>query len=175
MREFIAKSKYLRGSPRKARLVVDAVRGMNAEFALDTLKYMPHRAAVNVYKVVKSALANAGHNHGVQTNDLVISAIHVDPAPIIKRGRAESKGRYRQILKRNSHITVHLADPKDLTGKVEEAATEVKPVAKAKKAAAKVEEAEVVAPKKTVKPKAKAAPKAEKAPAKKKPAAKKIK
>jgi large subunit ribosomal protein L22 len=146
-KEVKAQAKYVKGSPRKARLVVNAVRGLPALQALDVLKYMPKGAAHKVRKVVQSALANATHNDNLAASDLVVSKIMVDSAPMFKRGRAESKGRYRKILKRNSHITVYLAKKGAIKILKNEEQPEAAKAVKAKPAA----KPKVVAPKKITK------------------------
>ena len=131
MNTIIAKSKYLRGTAQKARRVADVVRGMNADYALDLLKYMPHRAAALIYKTLRSAVANAENNNGLDRKNLVIQKLLINDAPMFKRGRAESKGRYRQILKRNSHVEIHLAE-KEVTAKAPKVETKETKVSKPK-------------------------------------------
>lgn len=108
MTEVKATSKYLRGSAQKARIVTNAIQGMPALEALDELKYMQKKAAGHVYKTLHSAIANAVENNGLKDSDLVILKAYANEAPTFKRGRAESKGRSRLIMKRNSHITIIL-------------------------------------------------------------------
>jgi large subunit ribosomal protein L22 len=129
--EVKAQAKYLRGSAQKARLVADAVRGKKATYALEVLKYMRKAAAPEVRKVVQSALANAVNNFNLDPETLVVSQIMVDEAPMFKRGRAESKGRYRKILKRNNHVTVVLAEV-NMAPAQPETAPKAKKAAKAK-------------------------------------------
>jgi large subunit ribosomal protein L22 len=105
-----AKLKYARISPQKCRLVADAVRGKSVGIALQTLTLMQKKSAVIVKKVLESAVANAEHNHGADIDELKVSLIHVDEAPTFKRFRARAKGRSSRIIKRNSHITVQVAD-----------------------------------------------------------------
>jgi large subunit ribosomal protein L22 len=107
-----AKAKYIPGSARKARLVIDTVRNMNALEAVDRLKFLNKRAALPVRKVIESAIANAYNNFEMEKKDLEIVKAFVDDAPIFKRGRAGSKGRYKKILKRNCHITIYLKEKK---------------------------------------------------------------
>ncbi|HEX9140157.1 MAG TPA: 50S ribosomal protein L22 [Steroidobacteraceae bacterium] len=104
--------RYARISPQKCRLVADAVRGKPVGNALQTLKFMPKKGAELVYKVLESAIANAEHNLGADIDALRISSIQVDTAPVIKRFHARAKGRGNQIIKRNSHITIHVSDGK---------------------------------------------------------------
>ncbi len=105
-----AKLKYARISPQKCRLVADAVRGQPVASALQTLTLMPKKGAGIVKKVLESAVANAEHNHGADIDELKVSVIVVDEAPIFKRYQPRAKGRSSRIIKRNSHITVQVAD-----------------------------------------------------------------
>ena len=105
-----ARLRYARISPQKCRLVADMVRGKPVGAALQTLEYTPKKAARIVKKVLESAIANAEHNHGADIDELKVSAIMVDEAPTFKRFRARARGRGARILKRNSHITVQVAD-----------------------------------------------------------------
>lgn len=104
--ESIAKHKFARMSPQKARLVADQVRGQTVEKALETLTFSNKKAAQLVKKVLESAIANAEHNHGVDIDDLYLSKICVDEGPVMKRIMPRAKGRADRILKRSSHITV---------------------------------------------------------------------
>ena len=71
---------------------------------------MQKKGARSVKKVLESAIANAEHNHGADIDELKVSMIHIDEAPTLKRFRARAKGRSSRIIKRNSHITVQVAD-----------------------------------------------------------------
>jgi len=103
--EVRAVSKNIPRSPRKVRLVVDAVRGRSVNEALAMLQFMPQSAARDVYKVVKSAAANAENNYEMDINDLIVSRIFVDEGRTLKRFRARAHGRVAPRLKRFSHIT----------------------------------------------------------------------
>lgn len=105
-----AVSKYILGSPIKMRRVVNSVRGMKAEAALQVLALLPHRAAQPVYKTVKSALANAEENFALDPEDMIISEIKVDEGPRLRRARYGARGRFKPIQKRMSHITVVLQE-----------------------------------------------------------------
>jgi large subunit ribosomal protein L22 len=107
-----SKLKYARISPQKCRLVADVVRGQPVGSAIATLKFMPKKGAEMVRKVLESAVANAEHNHGADIDELKITLIHVDEAPVLKRFAARAKGRGARIVKRNSHITVGISDGK---------------------------------------------------------------
>jgi large subunit ribosomal protein L22 len=103
-----AVGKYIKGSPVKMRRVVNQVRGMRAQQALQVLNLLPQAAAEPVYKAVKSALANAENNYALDGEDMVITQIMVDEGTRMRRARYGARGRYKPILKRNSHITVVL-------------------------------------------------------------------
>ena len=90
----------------------DVVRGKPVGNAIATLKFMPKKGADLVRKLLESAVANAEHNHGADVDDLKVSLIHVDAAPVLKRFAARAKGRGARIVKRNSHITVGVSDGK---------------------------------------------------------------
>jgi len=112
--EVKAKARFVPISPRKVRLVVDAVRGKDAREALDILRFMPQRAAEHVYKLVESAVANAEQNFGLEIDELYVSRIFADEGPRHRKaphgGRFAGRGRFRPIVRRSSHITVVLAE-----------------------------------------------------------------
>ena len=108
--EAIAKHRFARISPQKARLIADQVRGKDVESALEILTFSNKKAADLVKKVLESAIANAEHNEGADIDDLNVSKIFVDEGPTMKRIMPRSKGRADRILKRSSHITVIVAD-----------------------------------------------------------------
>lgn len=108
--EVKAQLKTARISAQKVRLVADQVRGMPVEKAEQLLTFSNKKAAQMVKKVLLSAVANAEHNEGADIDELKVSRIFVDEGPTIKRGRARAKGRWTQILKRTSHITVVVGD-----------------------------------------------------------------
>ena len=101
-------------STQKVRLVVNAVRGMDASKALDTLRFMPQAAAEPVFKLISSAVANAEENYGLEMDELVVSEIWADEGPRHRKappgGRFAGRGRFRPIVRRSSHITVVLAE-----------------------------------------------------------------
>ena len=109
--EISAKLSHLQITPRKVRLVVDAVRGKGAQEALDMLHFMPQRAAEPVYKLIESAVANAEQNYGLEADDLFVSRIFADEGPRHRKapygGRFAGRGRFRPIMRRSSHITVY--------------------------------------------------------------------
>jgi large subunit ribosomal protein L22 len=108
--EVAAKHKFARISPQKARLVIDQIRGLPVEQALNTLSFSTKKGAHLVRKVLESAIANAEHNEGADIDELKVSRTFVDEGPTMKRIQARAKGRANRILKRTSHITVMVAD-----------------------------------------------------------------
>jgi large subunit ribosomal protein L22 len=106
----VAILKHVRISPLKARLVVDRVRGLPVENALNILNFMPQKAAKLVKKVLESAIANAEHNKGADIDTLKVGAIMVNEAGKLKRMMPRAKGRGNRILKPLSHITVELVE-----------------------------------------------------------------
>jgi len=108
--EIKAVSRYVRISPQKVRRLIGAVKGKPVEDGMNTLKFMPQKAAGIVNKVVKSAVSNADHNAGLDVDSLTIKNIIVDQGPTLKRFKARARGRGTRILKRSAHITVILAD-----------------------------------------------------------------
>lgn len=108
--EIRAVSKYIRMSPRKARLVVNLVRGKRVEEALDMLRFVTKAAAEPVRKAIQSAAANAEENYGLSADQLYITAISADEGPTLKRARFAARGRVKPILKRSTHITVVLGN-----------------------------------------------------------------
>ncbi|WP_182524556.1 50S ribosomal protein L22 [Nocardioides dongkuii] len=101
-----ATARFVRITPMKARRVVDMVRGMAVDDALSLLRFAPQAAAATVYKVLESAVANAGTTEGLDTGDLVVSVAQVDEGPTMKRWRPRAQGRATRINKRTSHITL---------------------------------------------------------------------
>ena len=105
-----AVSKYIMGSPVKMRRIVNSVRGMRAQQALEVLGLLPHGAAQPVSKTVKSALSNAEENFHLDAEDMVITQIYVNEGPRLPRVRYGARGRFKPIKKRLSHITVVLEE-----------------------------------------------------------------
>lgn len=97
-------------SAQKARLVVDQIRGLSAEAAVELLRFSPKSAAKSVKKVVDSAIANAETNNGLDLDDLFVKTAFVDDGPVMKRFHARARGRGVQILKRSCHITIIVSD-----------------------------------------------------------------
>ncbi len=109
-----AKARHVHMSPLKVRRVIDSLRGMAAQDAINALSMMPHAAAVPVRKLIRSAVANADEK-GLDIDSLYIAKITADEGPGVMpgkgwRARWGSRGRYRPIRKRSSHITVVLEE-----------------------------------------------------------------
>jgi large subunit ribosomal protein L22 len=105
-----AVARYIRVSPRKARLVADLLRGKTVAEALAILQYSPQVAARHIEKVLRSAVANAEHNHQVRSlDDLRVNAV-IDGGPSLKRIQPRAMGRAFWIRHRLAHITVGLAE-----------------------------------------------------------------
>jgi large subunit ribosomal protein L22 len=157
--EVQAVAKWVRMSPRKARLVVEHIRGRSVPEARTVLAFTPRAAAREIEKVLGSAVANAEANHDLVGDELFVSAAFVDEGPVMKRWRARARGRAARIKKPTCHITVRLtpaerepepAQPPEPEPKAEEPKAETTPKKKAtpkkasaaKKTTKKTEEAE---------------------------------
>ena len=105
-----ARARYIRIAPRKARLVVDLVRGKKVDEALTVLAFTPKRAAKVVHTLLQSAVANAGQQGGVDIDTLYVKHISVDGGPSLKRFRPAPMGRAHPFKKRTCHINVSLAE-----------------------------------------------------------------
>jgi large subunit ribosomal protein L22 len=103
-----AQAKWVRMSPRKARLVAEHIRGRSVPEARTILAFTDRRAARAMEKVLSSAVANAEANHGLVGDELIVEAAYVDEGPVIKRWRARARGRVARIRKPTCHITVRL-------------------------------------------------------------------
>jgi large subunit ribosomal protein L22 len=104
-----AEAKYVRLSARKARLVLDHIRGRTVPEARTILAFTQRAAAVDIEKVLSSAVANAESTHALDGDELVIVAAYADEGPTLKRWRARARGRVNRIRKRTCHITITLA------------------------------------------------------------------
>ena len=106
-----ATAKFVRCSPRKARLVTDNIRGRSVPEARTILAFTERAAAIEVEKVLSSAVANAESNPALhwRGDDLVIHSVYVDEGPTLKRWRARARGRVARIKKRTCHITIQVA------------------------------------------------------------------
>ena len=111
--EAVAKTKYVRMSPRKMRQVLKLVNGLNVEQALNVLHYTQKAAAEPIAKTIKSAFANLGNmeeGERIDMKDVYIKNAYVDGGPTLKRFRPMSMGRAGRIRKRTSHITIVVED-----------------------------------------------------------------
>ncbi len=172
-RELIrAQARYVRSSARKARLVLEHIRGLPATDAEAVLKFQTRAVARDAGKVLKSAVSNAENNFGHDADDLVVVAAYADEGPTLKRWRARARGRVNRIRKRTCHITITVSPA--LPGEIKQRPVraprpqrEDAPVAEAVAEETAVveeeavEETPVAKPKRTRKPKAEAAAPAE--------------
>jgi large subunit ribosomal protein L22 len=101
-----AQAKWVRMSARKARLVLDHIRGRTVPEARTILAFTPRAAAREIDRVLRSAVANAESAHGLDGDELVITEAFADEGPTLKRWRARARGRVNRIKKRTCHITV---------------------------------------------------------------------
>ena len=108
--EVNAKARFVRMSPRKVRLVIDVIRGMDVARAKDQLRFMRKAAAGPVMKLLDSAVANAAHNFKLSTDTLFVKAITADGGPALKRWTPKAFGRAAPIKKRMTHISIVLAE-----------------------------------------------------------------
>ncbi len=108
--ESLATLRYAKVTPRKARRVVDLIRGKSAGEALISLRFMPYRASSIVEKILKSAMSNAENKKAVNPEEMRISKAYVDQGPVMKRMEPRSMGRANVIRKRTSHITLVLSE-----------------------------------------------------------------
>lgn len=105
-----AHAKSIRIAPRKAKLVVDLIRGKQVGEAIAILRHTPKAASPVVEKLLNSAIANAEHNYSMDINNLVISQAYVNQGPTMKRFRPRAMGRASRINKRTSHITLVVSE-----------------------------------------------------------------
>lgn len=173
----VAKARFVRVSPRKARRVIDLVRGRSVSDALDILRWAPQAASGPVAKVIASAAANAQNNGGLDPATLVVATVYADQGPTAKRIRPRAQGRAFRIRRRTSHITVVVVESRPAKDQrsakssrarrteASKAASKVGATAPAKKAAAKAPAKKAPASSGVKKTPAKKAP-AKKAPAK---------
>jgi large subunit ribosomal protein L22 len=149
-REVRAQAKYVRMSPRKARLVAEHIRGRSVPEARAVLAFTSREAAGVLQKVLESAVSNAEANHGIAEERLYVKATYVDGGPVMKRWRARARGRVARIRKRTCHITVQLAERPQAAPTVEPAQAEATVEAPApKRAPAKKKTAAAGSKKKT--------------------------
>ena len=108
--EATATLRFARISDRKVKIVADLIRGKNVDEALAIVKFTPKASSAIIEKLLKSAIANAENNHGMNRGNLVVSEIYANQGPTMKRIRAAAKGSAVRIRKRTSHITIKLRE-----------------------------------------------------------------
>jgi large subunit ribosomal protein L22 len=107
--EVKAIARYVRMSPHKVRRVLDQIRGRTYRESLIILEFMPYRAVEPILKVLRSAVANAEHNEGLEPTSLIVSQAYADQGPSLRRFRPRAQGRAYQIRKPTCHITIAVA------------------------------------------------------------------
>jgi large subunit ribosomal protein L22 len=112
MKQVTAKLRYLRISPRKVRVVADAIRGKSVTEASRVLRFSTRRPAHSIKKLLDSAIANAKHNFQLDKENISVSSIRVDKGPTLKRMRPRARGTGAAINKRTSHISIILSESK---------------------------------------------------------------
>ena len=162
--------RFVRVPPRKARFVIDVVRGKNVHDALAILKFTPNGAARIIEKLLKSAVANAENNHHMDADLLKVSTAMVDEGPTMKRIHPRAMGRAYAILKRSSHITLGVEEGEELARRtkkkqIAQVVSKAKPKRTAKPKAKAQAATEAPKAAKPAKPKAETKPRARKAPA----------
>jgi large subunit ribosomal protein L22 len=105
-----AHNKFVRQSPYKVRRVLDLVRGLPVEEAEHVLRLTNRAAATPIVKTLKSAVANAEHNHALDAEDLIVAEAYADEGPTLRRFKPRARGRATRINKRTSHITIVVSD-----------------------------------------------------------------
>jgi large subunit ribosomal protein L22 len=105
-----AQAKWVRMSARKARLVLDHIRGRSVPEARTILAFTTRAAATDIEKVLRSAVSNAEANHGLDGDELVVEAAYADEGPTLKRWKPRARGRVNRIRKRTCHVTLVLAE-----------------------------------------------------------------
>src|SRR4026209_329141 len=105
-----AQAKWVRTSTRKARVVLAHIRGRSVPEARTILAFTSRAAATDIEKVLRSAVANAEANHGLDGDDLVVEAAYADEGPTLKRWKPRARGRVNRIRKRTCHVTLVLAE-----------------------------------------------------------------
>ena len=112
--EAVARARHLRQSPKKVRFVLDSVRNLSVNNALEKLAFMNKKAAFTISKTVSSAVANmANNNENFDIDKFYIKTAYVDEGPTMKRFRPAAMGRAVPIFKRSSHLTIIISDKKD--------------------------------------------------------------
>ena len=102
--------KHLRISPRKVGILCDLIRGKDVKTATAYRKFTPKAASEPMLKLLKSAVANAENNHGMNADNLIVTTAIANPGPTLKRGMPRAQGRFNRILKRTTHITIGVSE-----------------------------------------------------------------
>ncbi|MBW6431733.1 50S ribosomal protein L22 [Patescibacteria group bacterium] len=123
--EVLAKGKYIKTSPKKARAVADLIRGKSALEAQVILSVMPQTSAAEIRKVLESAIANAENNFNLEKSKLMISKISIDGGPVVKRYMPRAKGMASEIKRRTSHIEIVVSGDVKTKKKAEEKETKI--------------------------------------------------
>ena len=110
----LAHGRFIRGSASKVRRVLDQIRGRTYRDALIMLEFMPYRSTGPITKVLRSAVANAEHNLGLDPSSLIITTANADMGPTMKRFRPRAQGRAFAIKKQTCHISIAVAAPNNL-------------------------------------------------------------
>jgi large subunit ribosomal protein L22 len=105
-----AQAKWVRTSARKARVVLDLIRGRSVPEARTILAFTTRAVATDIEKVLRSAVANAESNHGLDGDELVVEAAYADEGPTLKRWKPRARGRVNRIRKRSCHVTLVLSE-----------------------------------------------------------------
>jgi len=120
-----AQAKWVRSSARKARIVLDHIRGRSVPEARTILAFTSRAVATDIGKVLKSAVANAEANHGLDGDELIVEAAYADEGPTLKRWKPRARGRVNRIRKRTCHVTLVLVEqPEERTPRRRRAAAE---------------------------------------------------
>ena len=120
IQQAIAHGNYIRGSASKVRRVLDQIRGKSYRDALIILEFMPYRSTEPITKVLRSAVANAEHNLGMDPSSLIISSASADMGPVMKRYRPRAQGRAFAIKKQTCHISISVQTQSNKTNSEEQ-------------------------------------------------------
>jgi large subunit ribosomal protein L22 len=133
-------------SARKARVVLDHIRGRTVPEARTILAFTPRAAATEIEKVLRSAVANAEANHGLDGDELIVESAYADEGPTLKRWRARARGRVNRVRKRTCHVTLVLAEVPEPEGPARRSRTRKQEPAEAPAAEQKASRAKQKAP-----------------------------
>ncbi len=109
-----AQAKWVRTSARKARIVLDHIRGRTVPEARTVLAFTTRAVATDIEKVLRSAVANAEANHGLDGDELIVESAYADVGPTLKRWKPRARGRVNRIRKRTCHVTLVLVEPPEV-------------------------------------------------------------